>query len=97
MTRTSTSDSALLRVWVRCSSAREGSATPDGWLWTRTMAARSYFEPLRKAGVQIYEYIAPMLHAKTLVVDDNYSLVGTANFDNRSFLLNFEIAVAILF
>lgn len=60
-----------------------------------TMAARSYFEPLRKAGVQIYEYIAPMLHAKTLVVDDNYSLVGTANFDNRSFLLNFEIAVAI--
>ena len=33
-----------------------------------------------------------MLHAKTLVVDDDISLVGTANMDNRSFRLNFEIA-----
>ena len=60
-----------------------------------TMAARSYFEPLRQAGAQVYEYVGTMLHAKTLVVDDNYSLVGTANFDNRSFLLNFELAVAL--
>ncbi|MDO4795185.1 MAG: cardiolipin synthase [Brachymonas sp.] len=60
-----------------------------------TMAARSYFKELRDAGAQVYEYTGPMLHAKTLVVDDNYSMVGTANFDNRSFLLNFEVCVVL--
>ncbi|MEZ7829213.1 MAG: cardiolipin synthase [Brachymonas denitrificans] len=63
--------------------------------WLVTVAARSYFGVLRGAGVKIFEYQGNMLHAKTLVVDDNYSMVGTANFDNRSFLLNFEIAVAL--
>ena len=38
-TRTSTSASALFKVWVRYSSAREGSAAPDGWLWARITAA----------------------------------------------------------
>ncbi len=60
-----------------------------------TMAARSYFRELCDAGVEIYEYAAPMLHAKTFVVDDNYSMVGTANFDNRSFLLNFEVCAVL--
>ena len=60
-----------------------------------TMAARSYFKELCDAGAQVYEYVGPLLHAKTLVVDDNYSMVGTANFDNRSFLLNFEVCVAL--
>lgn len=60
-----------------------------------TMAARSYFKELCDAGVQVYEYTGPMLHAKTLVVDDSYSMVGTANFDNRSFLLNFEVCVVL--
>lgn len=63
--------------------------------WLVTVAARSYHEDLRKAGASIFEYQARMLHAKTLVMDDSYSLIGTANFDNRSLLLNFEIAVAI--
>ena len=57
-------------------------------------AARSYFEELVRAGVRIYEYGPPMLHAKTLVVD-GIALVGTANMDNRSFRLNFEVAAAI--
>jgi cardiolipin synthase len=35
-----------------------------------------------------------MLHAKTIVVDDTVALVGTANLDNRSFRLNFEVAAA---
>ena len=60
-----------------------------------TMAARSYFKELRDAGAQVYEYIGPLLHAKTLVVDDSYSMVGTANFDNRSFLLNFEVCAVL--
>jgi cardiolipin synthase len=60
--------------------------------WLVTAAARSYFEELARRGVRFHEYGPPMLHAKTLVVDDEISLVGTANMDNRSFRLNFEIA-----
>lgn len=60
-----------------------------------TAAARSYFEELIAVGVKIYEYGPPMLHAKTMVVDDELSIVGTANMDNRSFRLNFECALAI--
>jgi cardiolipin synthase len=56
------------------------------------IAARSYLEELARHGVRIWEYGPPMLHAKTMVVDDDISLVGTANMDNRSFRLNFEIA-----
>jgi cardiolipin synthase len=57
-------------------------------------AARSYFPELLEAGARVFEYGPPVLHAKTLVVDDTLALVGTANFDNRSFRLNFEVAVA---
>ena len=61
-----------------------------------TWAARSYFGALRMVGVKIFEYQGKgMLHAKTLVVDTEYSMIGTANFDNRSFLLNFENAVVL--
>ena len=34
-----------------------------------------------------------MLHSKTIIVDQQYSLIGTANFDPRSFRLNFEVCV----
>ena len=60
-----------------------------------TAAARSYFEELLAVGVKIFEYGPPMLHAKTMVVDDELTIVGTANMDNRSFRLNFECALAI--
>jgi cardiolipin synthase len=60
-----------------------------------TAAARSYFEDLARRGVMIHEYRPRMLHAKTMVVDDDVSIVGTANMDNRSFRLNFEIAAVI--
>lgn len=59
-----------------------------------TAAARSYFEELVRVGVRVHEYASSMLHAKTLVADD-VALVGTANMDNRSFRLNFEVAGAI--
>jgi cardiolipin synthase len=58
-------------------------------------AARSYYDELIAAGVKIWEYKARMLHSKTLVVDDDCSMVGTANFDNRSFSLNFEVLAVI--
>ena len=57
-------------------------------------AARSYYPELLDVGVKIYEYGEPVLHAKTLVVDGT-AVIGTANTDNRSFRLNFEVVVAI--
>ena len=59
-----------------------------------TMASHTYCESLRKAGIKVFEYGPPMLHAKTMVIDDSVAVVGTANLDNRSFRLNFEIAAA---
>jgi cardiolipin synthase len=59
-------------------------------------AARTYFDDLVRAGAHVAEYGPPMLHAKTLVVDDDIAIVGTANIDNRSFRLNFEL-VAVLY
>jgi cardiolipin synthase len=58
-----------------------------------TAAARSYFDKLLKAGVRVYEYGPRMLHSKALLVDDEYAIVGTSNFDTRSFALNFEIVM----
>lgn len=59
-------------------------------------AARSYFKELHDAGVLVFEYRGRMFHAKTLVVDQFYGMVGSANFDNRSFRLNFEVAAVVL-
>lgn len=58
-----------------------------------TLAARSYFDDLIAAGVKVYEYGPRMLHTKALLVDDAFALIGSANFDNRSFRLNFELSV----
>ncbi|RPD85313.1 cardiolipin synthase [Luteimonas sp. 100069] len=58
-----------------------------------TLAARSYFGELLLAGVRIYEYRSRLLHSKTLLVDDHLALIGSANFDHRSFRLNFEVSV----
>lgn len=54
-------------------------------------ASRFYFLTLLEAGVKIYLYKKGLIHAKTMVVDDSLSIVGTANMDLRSFELNFEI------
>ncbi|HEY4055405.1 MAG TPA: cardiolipin synthase [Kofleriaceae bacterium] len=59
------------------------------------MAARSYFPELLEAGVRIYEYESRFIHAKTIVCDQDISVVGTANLDNRSFRLNFEVAAIV--
>ena len=57
-------------------------------------ASRTYHDELLAAGAQIYLYEAPMLHAKTAIVDGALAIVGTANLDNRSFRLNFEVVAA---
>ena len=62
---------------------------------TVSAAARSHYDPLLRAGVRIFEYQTRMLHAKTLVIDDWMGSIGTANFDNRSFRLNFEVTALV--
>ena len=58
-----------------------------------TFAARSYFDELLAAGVKIYEYGPRLLHTKALLCDDGLAIIGSANFDHRSFRLNFEISM----
>lgn len=58
-----------------------------------TYAARSYFDELLAAGIRIYEYGPRLLHTKALLCDDAVSIIGSANFDHRSFRLNFEISM----
>ncbi len=57
------------------------------------LAAFACFDELRATGVQIWRYTEGFLHQKVVLVDDRLAAVGTANFDNRSFRLNFEAMV----
>lgn len=59
-------------------------------------AARSRWGKLLAAGVEMYLYQPAMYHAKTMVVDGELVTIGSANFDNRSFSINDEVAVNIL-
>lgn len=52
--------------------------------------SRSYYWQLLEAGVTIYEYQLGLLHAKTLTIDGEISLIGSTNLDLRSFDLNYE-------
>lgn len=54
-------------------------------------AANSYYDDLLRAGVEIYRYQKGFIHAKTMVTDRKLAIVGTANMDQRSFDLNFEV------
>lgn len=54
---------------------------------------RANYSLLMKSGVKIYEYTPGFIHAKSIVCDDLYAVVGTINFDYRSLYLHFENAV----
>ena len=58
-----------------------------------TYCVRSFFDELLAAGVKVYEYGPRMLHSKAMLVDDHIALIGSANFDHRSFRLNFEASI----
>jgi cardiolipin synthase len=58
-------------------------------------AGRSYYEELLAAGVRIFEYEPAMMHAKTAVIDGMWSIVGSANLDERSMELNEENVLGI--
>jgi cardiolipin synthase len=50
---------------------------------------------LLKAGAEVYEYQPSMIHAKVLCVDGLWAVVGSTNFDNRSFGINDEVNLAV--
>lgn len=58
--------------------------------WEVAAASRSYYRELLDAGVRIHEYIGGLLHTKSLTVDGEVTLIGSANMDRRSFDLNYE-------
>ena len=62
--------------------------------WVR-LASRRMWGQLLEAGVRIYEYRDVMMHAKALMVDDLWSVLGTTNIDNRSFEHNDEVSLAM--
>ena len=59
------------------------------------MSHWSYLEELEKVGIQVFRHTKGFMHQKVVLVDRQAATVGTANFDNRSFRLNFEITLAV--
>jgi len=59
-------------------------------------AAHAYYPALLRAGVKVYQYKAGFLHAKTVTVDDQLSIIGTCNWDIRSIILHDEV-VAVFY
>ncbi len=62
--------------------------------WVR-LASRRMWGRLLESGVRIFEYLPAMIHAKVLLVDDLWSVIGTTNIDNRSFEHNDEVNIAM--
>lgn len=58
-------------------------------------ASFTYLERLEKTGVQFRRYQKGFLHQKVMLVDDTFAMVGSANLDNRSFHLNFELNIMV--
>lgn len=58
-------------------------------------ASRAFYSELLEAGVKIYEFYGGLLHTKSVVIDEQFCLVGTVNMDMRSLWLNFELTLAI--
>ncbi len=65
----------------------------DGFLVD--LSAWSYLPALEKVGIRVFRHQEGFMHQKVTLMDDLYATVGTANFDNRSFRLNFEITVLV--
>jgi cardiolipin synthase len=58
-------------------------------------ASREGYQDLLDQGVEIYEYQPTMMHTKAVMIDGAFSIIGSANFGNRSFELNDELTVAV--
>jgi cardiolipin synthase len=58
-------------------------------------ASRALWGPLLRAGIEIHEYVPTMFHCKSMIVDEQWVAVGSANFDSRSFALNDEANLCV--
>jgi cardiolipin synthase len=58
-------------------------------------ASRYYWSDLLAAGAHVYQYTRGMMHSKIVMVDGRWAMVGSANLDNRSLRLNFEVGCAL--
>ena len=91
-------DEAILRAL--CAASRRGVKTTiifpgrnDSWLVAN--ACRSAYADLLASGVAVYEYPLGLLHTKSMTVDGQIALVGSANMDRRSLELNYENSLVI--
>ena len=57
---------------------------------------RSYYHPLIKAGIKVYEYTPGFIHAKSVIADDRIAVVGSINLDYRSLYLHFECGTLMI-
>lgn len=80
---------ALSRVDVRIMIPRKGDSN------LLKYASFSYISECLRAGIKFYLYDAGMLHSKVVIVDDEFSTIGSTNFDFRSFEHNFESNILI--
>jgi cardiolipin synthase A/B len=69
-----------------------GAATDQKWV---RLASRRMWGHLLRGGVRIFEFRDAMTHAKVLIVDGLWAVLGTTNIDNRSFEHNDEVNVAM--
>jgi cardiolipin synthase len=69
-----------------------GAKTDQHWV---RLASRRMWGPLLAAGIRIFEFNGAMMHAKVLIVDDLWAVLGTTNIDNRSFEHNDEDNIAM--
>ncbi|HXW04228.1 MAG TPA: phospholipase D-like domain-containing protein [Vicinamibacterales bacterium] len=83
----------LARRGVRVSIIVPGSITDQRWV---RLASRRIWGELLEAGIRLHEYKGAMMHAKVLVVDNVWAVIGTTNIDNRSFEHNDEVNLAML-
>ena len=63
--------------------------------WFVRQASNVYLSELKELGAKIFFYEKGFMHQKVMLVDDRLAIVGTVNFDNRSFRLNFEVTGAV--
>jgi cardiolipin synthase len=82
----------VARRGVAVSVIVPGRITDQRWV---RYASRRMWGDLLRAGVRIYEYCPAMVHAKVLIVDELWSVLGTTNIDNRSFEHNDEVNLAM--
>jgi cardiolipin synthase len=82
----------IARRGVAVSVIVPGRHTDQKWV---RLASRRMWGELLSAGVRIFEYRATMTHAKVLIIDGLWAVLGTTNIDNRSFEHNDEINVAL--